>query len=131
MALHCARNIVNAMITDGCGAAPCPGGIGIVDRAPVAPGGMPGGTNAARYAGCRLIAPGFPVIRTHHDACIIRGRKHTISPRPGVTMLAMAERGFGVAPFRSGHREMMIRTLRFPATRLCNDSAYQGGPAPC
>ena len=61
-------------------------------------------------SGC-VVAPGFVDIHTHYDAQVFWDRMLTISPWHGVTSVVMGNCGFGVAPTRPAHREMILRTL--------------------
>ena len=71
------------------------------------------GGRAAREldaTGC-VVAPGFVDIHTHYDAQIFWDRMLTISPWHGVTSVVMGNCGFGVAPTRPAHRDLIMRTL--------------------
>ena len=57
------------------------------------------------------MAPGFVDIHTHYDAQILWDRMLSISPWHGVTTVVMGNCGFGVAPTRPQHRELILRTL--------------------
>ncbi len=59
----------------------------------------------------RIVAPGFVDIHTHYDAQIFWDRMLTISPQHGVTSVVMGNCGFGVAPTRPAHRDLILRTL--------------------
>ncbi|HTO52904.1 MAG TPA: amidohydrolase family protein [Myxococcota bacterium] len=61
-------------------------------------------------SGC-VVAPGFVDIHTHYDAQIFWDRMLTISPWHGVTSVVMGNCGFGVAPTRPDHRDLIMRTL--------------------
>src|SRR5205814_10415267 len=50
-------------------------------------------------------------IHTHYDAQVFWDRMLTISPWHGVTSVVMGNCGFGVAPTRPAHRELVLRTL--------------------
>ena len=60
--------------------------------------------------GC-AVAPGFVDIHTHYDAQIFWDRMLSISPWHGVTSVVMGNCGFGIAPTRPSHRELILRTL--------------------
>jgi N-acyl-D-aspartate/D-glutamate deacylase len=60
--------------------------------------------------GC-VVAPGFVDIHTHYDAQVFWDRMLTISPWHGVTSVVMGNCGFGVAPTRPKHRQLILRTL--------------------
>jgi N-acyl-D-aspartate/D-glutamate deacylase len=59
----------------------------------------------------RVVAPGFVDIHTHYDAQILWDRMLTISPWHGVTSVVLGNCGFGVAPTRAAHRDLILRTL--------------------
>jgi N-acyl-D-aspartate/D-glutamate deacylase len=58
-----------------------------------------------------VVAPGFIDIHTHYDAQVFWDRLLTISPWHGVTTVVMGNCGFGIAPTRPSHRELILRTL--------------------
>jgi len=58
-----------------------------------------------------VVAPGFVDIHTHYDAQVFWDRMLTISPWHGVTSVVMGNCGFGIAPTRPAHRELIMRTL--------------------
>src|SRR6516164_9289819 len=60
--------------------------------------------------GC-AVTPGFIDIHTHYDAQVFWDRMLSISPWHGVTSVVMGNCGFGVAPTRPAHRELIMRTL--------------------
>src|SRR5207253_6562574 len=51
------------------------------------------------------------LIHTHYDAQVFWDRMLTISPWHGVTSVVMGNCGFGVAPTRPAHRDLVLRTL--------------------
>ncbi|MGZ4785228.1 MAG: N-acyl-D-amino-acid deacylase family protein [Acidimicrobiales bacterium] len=59
----------------------------------------------------RVVAPGFVDIHTHYDAQILWDRMLTVSPWHGVTTVVTGNCGFGVAPTRPAHRDLIVRTL--------------------
>jgi N-acyl-D-aspartate/D-glutamate deacylase len=57
------------------------------------------------------LAPGFIDIHTHYDAQILWDSDLTPSCWHGVTSVVMGNCGFGVAPARPEHRDIIVRTL--------------------
>src|SRR5262245_5706093 len=98
-------------ILDGTGAPGRAGDVGIRDGRVAALGTVRG--SAARTidaTGC-AVAPGFVDIHTHYDAQVFWDRMLSISPWHGVTSVVMGNCGFGVAPTRPAHRDLIMRTL--------------------
>lgn len=58
-----------------------------------------------------VLAPGFLDIHTHYDAQILWDGDLTPSSWHGVTSVVMGNCGFGVAPTRPEHRDIIVRTL--------------------
>ena len=103
--------IVDGTIVDGTGHARYAGDVAIKDGTIVAVGEVEGQSGRTIDAGGMIVSPGFIDIHTHYDAQIIWDRMLTISPWHGVTTVVMGNCGFGVAPTRPEHREMIARTL--------------------
>jgi N-acyl-D-aspartate/D-glutamate deacylase len=74
-------------------------------------GDAPGSARQEIDAGGRVVAPGFVDIHTHYDAQVLWDRMLSISPWHGVTTVVMGNCGFGIAPTRPAHRELVLRTL--------------------
>ena len=98
-------------LVDGTGAPSREGDVGIRDGRIVELGdvqGRPARTIDARVC---VVAPGFVDIHTHYDAQVFWDRMLTISPWHGVTSVVVGNCGFGIAPTRPAHRELVLRTL--------------------
>ena len=103
--------IRDATIVDGTGAPAYRGDIGIAGGRIVALGGAPGAARESIDAGGLVAAPGFIDIHTHYDAQVMWDSTLAISPWHGVTTAVMGNCGFGIAPTRAAHRDMILRTL--------------------
>lgn len=103
--------IQGGTIVDGTGAPARSGSVAIRDGRIAAVGEVPG--EAARTIDARgaVVAPGFIDIHTHYDAQIFWDQKLTPSSWHGVTTVVMGNCGFGVAPTRPRHRDLILRTL--------------------
>jgi len=106
--------ITGGQLVDGTGAPAKAGEIGVRDgriAAIGAPGSLP--REAAREidAAGKVVAPGFIDIHTHYDLQVLWDRMLTISPWHGVTSVVMGNCGFGAAPTRPEHRDLILRTL--------------------
>src|SRR5579883_2304247 len=103
--------ITGGDIIDGTGKRRYRGDVGIKDGKIVALGAAPGEARETIDATGRAVTPGFVDIHTHYDAQIVWDRMLTISPWHGVTTVVMGNCGFGVAPTRAAHRDLIVRTL--------------------
>ena len=103
--------ISGGTIIDGTGAPGRRGDVGIKDGKFVAVGEAKGSAAKTIDADGRVVAPGFVDIHTHYDAQVLWDRMLTISPWHGVTTVVMGNCGFGVAPTRPQHRDLILRTL--------------------
>ena len=103
--------IVGGTIVDGSGSVGYRGDVGISDGRIVALGDAPDAAERIIDAEGAVVSPGFVDIHTHYDAQIIWDRMMSISPWHGVTTTVLGNCGFGVAPTRAAHRDMIIRTL--------------------
>jgi len=103
--------ITGGTIVDGSGSPGYRGDLGIRDGRIVALGEAPGDATATIDASGRMVTPGFVDIHTHYDAQVLWDRMLTISPWHGVTTVVLGNCGFGVAPTRPQHRDLIIGTL--------------------
>ena len=103
--------ITGGTIIDGSDRARYGGDVGIADGKVVALGDAPAEARETIDATGRIVAPGFVDIHTHYDAQILWDRLLSISPWHGVTTVVMGNCGFGVAPTRRAHRDLIVRTL--------------------
>ena len=103
--------IVGGTIVDGSGSAGYRGDVGILVGRIVALGDAQDTAERIIDAEGAVVSPGFVDIHTHYDAQIIWDRMMSISPWHGVTTTVLGNCGFGVAPTRAAHRDMIIRTL--------------------
>jgi N-acyl-D-amino-acid deacylase len=106
--------IKGGTIVDGTGAPGYVGDVAIADGAIAALGpDVDAGAAAATTidAEGRIVSPGFVDIHTHYDAQVLWDRLLTVSPWHGVTTVVMGNCGFGVAPTRPEHRDLIVRTL--------------------
>src|SRR5262249_34734902 len=98
-------------LVDGTGAPGSAGAIGVRGGRIAAVGGGPRTAGPRPHAEGALRAPGVLAIHTPHHAQGFWDPMLSISPRPGVTSVVMGNCGFGVAPTRPAHRELILRTL--------------------
>ncbi|TDI60202.1 MAG: amidohydrolase, partial [Alphaproteobacteria bacterium] len=104
--------ITGGLIVDGTGTPGIIGDLGIKDGKIVAMGTAEDEADQVIDARGRVVTPGFVDIHTHYDAQILWDRMLTISPWHGVTTVVMGNCGFGVAPTRPEHRELILETLK-------------------
>lgn len=103
--------IVGAEIVDGSGAERYRGDVAVKDGRIVRLGAAPGKAHNTIDAGGLIVSPGFVDIHTHYDAQVMWDRMLSISPWHGVTTAVLGNCGFGVAPTRPAHRDLIVRTL--------------------
>ncbi len=103
--------IVGGTIVDGTGAERRRGDVGIKNGRVVALGAAAGEAMETIDAGGCVVAPGFVDIHTHYDAQLLWDRTLGCSPWHGVTTAVVGSCGFGVAPMRPEHRDVIMRTL--------------------
>jgi N-acyl-D-aspartate/D-glutamate deacylase len=105
----------DALLVDGTGAASRPADVAVTgDRiSAVAPPGSvapPESAEVVDLSGLAL-APGFIDIHTHYDAQVLWDGDLTPSSWHGVTSVVIGNCGFGVAPTRPEHRDIIVATL--------------------
>ncbi|HXR54049.1 MAG TPA: amidohydrolase family protein [Acidimicrobiales bacterium] len=105
----------DATVVDGSGAPGRPADVGVAGdriRAVAPPGQLevPAGGIEVHLDGL-VLAPGFIDVHTHYDAQILWDPDLTPSSWHGVTSVIMGNCGFGVAPTRPEHRDLVVRTL--------------------
>ena len=98
-------------VIDGTGGAERTADVAVKDGLIAAVGTVDGSATQEVDADGALVTPGFVDIHTHYDAQIIWDRMMSISPWHGVTTTVLGNCGFGVAPTRAEHRDMIVRTL--------------------
>jgi N-acyl-D-aspartate/D-glutamate deacylase len=103
--------IVGGDIIDGSGAPRYRGDVGIRDGRVVAIGRAPADAATTLDATGRIVSPGFVDIHTHYDAQIIWDPMLSVSPWHGVTTVVLGNCGFGIAPTRPNHRQIIMQTL--------------------
>jgi N-acyl-D-aspartate/D-glutamate deacylase len=103
--------ITGGMLIDGTGKPRRRSDVGIKDGRVVALGDGLGAAHQTFDAQGLVVAPGFVDIHTHYDAQVLWDPELTVSPWHGVTTVVMGNCGFGVAPTRPEHRDLILRTL--------------------
>ena len=105
----------DAWLIDGTGAPGRPADVAVTggrisDVVPARSLAPAPGTEVIDLDGLAL-APGFIDIHTHYDAQILWDSDLTPSSWHGVTSVIMGNCGFGVAPTKPEHRDIIVRTL--------------------
>jgi N-acyl-D-amino-acid deacylase len=111
MAEHYDLLIRGGTLVDGSGAPARAGDLAIRDGRIAALGRISGDADRTIDARGSVVAPGFVDIHTHYDAQVFWDRMLSISPWHGVTSVVMGNCGFGIAPTRAEHRDLILRTL--------------------
>src|SRR5947207_10590979 len=99
------------MLVDGTGSPARRGDVGIRRGRIAALGAVSGPATRVIDADAALVSPGFFDIHPHYDLQVFWDRMLTISAWHGVTSVVMGNCGFGVAPTRPAHRDLVLRTL--------------------
>ena len=103
--------IVGGTLIDGTGSPGRRADVGVKDGRVVALGEGLGAASQTVDAQGLVVAPGFVDIHTHYDAQVLWDPELSISPWHGVTTAVLGNCGFGVAPTRPEHRDLILRTL--------------------
>ncbi|WP_291913269.1 amidohydrolase family protein [Limnohabitans sp.] len=103
--------ISGGMLIDGTGSPRRQADVGVKDGRVVAIGDGLGTARQTLDAQGLVVAPGFVDIHTHYDAQVLWDSELTVSPWHGVTTAVLGNCGFGVAPTRPEHRDLILRTL--------------------
>jgi len=111
MAEHFDLLLRGGTLVDGTGAPARRGDLAVRGGRIAALGDVAGTADRTLDAEGAVVAPGFVDIHTHYDAQVFWDRMLTISPWHGVTTVVMGNCGFGVAPTRAAHRDLILRTL--------------------
>ena len=111
MSEHFDLLIRGGTLVDGTGAPASRGDLGIRDGKIAAMGEIQGTADRSFEADGCVVSPGFVDIHTHYDAQVFWDRMLTISPWHGVTSVVVGNCGFGIAPTRPEHRDLILRTL--------------------
>ena len=111
MSEHYDLLIRRGTLVDGTGAPGRRADVAVRDGRIAAIGDVTGSAARTIDAEGAVVAPGFIDIHTHYDAQVFWDRMLSISPWHGVTSVVMGNCGFGVAPTRPAHRELILRTL--------------------
>ncbi len=111
MSEHYDLLIRGGTLVDGSGADGVRGDLAVRGGRIAALGEVKGSADRTLDADGQIVAPGFVDIHTHYDAQVFWDRMLTISPWHGVTSVVIGNCGFGIAPTREAHRDLILRTL--------------------
>jgi N-acyl-D-amino-acid deacylase len=103
--------IDDAVVHDGLGGAPRPGGVAVAGGRIAAVGRDLGPARERVDAGGLALAPGIVDIHTHYDAQLTWDPFATPSTALGVTTVVIGNCGFTIAPCRAGDRDLTLRAL--------------------
>ena len=98
-------------LVDGTGAPARPGAVAIRAGRIAALGRVEGTARRTLDVAGAVVAPGFVDVHTHYDAQLFWDSRVSCSPWHGVTSVVIGNCGFGVAPTRPAHRDLILRTL--------------------
>jgi len=103
--------IDNAVVVDGLGGPPRPGGVAVAGGRIAAVGGDLGPARERVDARGLTLAPGIVDIHTHYDAQLTWDPFATPSTALGVTTVVIGNCGFTIAPCRPDDRDLTLRAL--------------------
>jgi N-acyl-D-amino-acid deacylase len=103
--------IDNAVVLDGLGGDPRPGGVAVAGGRIAAVGDDLGPARERVNAGGLALAPGIVDIHTHYDAQLTWDPFATPSTALGVTTVVIGNCGFTIAPCRPDDRDLTLRAL--------------------
>src|SRR5580765_6393644 len=103
--------IDNAVVIDGLGGPPRPGGVAVDGGRITAVGSDLGAARERIDAGGLTLAPGIVDIHTHYDAQLTWDPFATPSTALGVTTVVIGNCGFTIAPCRPANRDLVVRNL--------------------
>ena len=103
--------IDNAVVIDGLGGPPRPGGVAVAGGRITAVGTDLGPARERVDAEGRVLAPGIVDIHTHYDAQLTWDPFATPSTALGVTTVVIGNCGFTIAPCRPDDRDLTLRAL--------------------
>jgi N-acyl-D-aspartate/D-glutamate deacylase len=101
----------NATVVDGTGGPRRQADVGVTDGRIVAVGEVPDADAEIVDLAGLVLAPGFIDMHTHYDAQVLWDPDLTPSCWHGVTSVVMGNCGFGIAPTRAEHHDVIARTL--------------------
>jgi len=104
--------IKGGTVIDGSGRPGFVADVAVSDGSIAAIGMSPGRARRELDARGMVVAPGFVDVHTHYDAQILWDRMLSVSPWHGVTTAVMGNCGFGIAPTRPQHRDLILETLK-------------------
>jgi N-acyl-D-amino-acid deacylase len=104
--------IINGTVVDGTGGPSFKAHVGVKDgRVAYIGSDVPAASKTIDASG-KIVSPGFFDIHTHFDAQVVWDPMLSISPWHGVTTVVMGNCGFGIAPTRPQHRDVIVETLQ-------------------